>query len=191
MARAEKDEKDKKRYTQIGVAKILGWTDSAVSNYALLSKIDKRAWEIISTTFEISETKSSQDVVGEIPTVVGIFTEGLLRNILDLTSDQQIELVQALAHSDKDQRITKNKFTELAKAYQARNEMKAYSTAQLGDLGEEYTSKLVKEVYSGASTQLRLSFQLPALPPKSIDVQCRAHGLLCLPWKRFDADVQG
>lgn len=87
---AERDERDKKRYTQPSLAKILGWTDSAVSNYALLSKIDKQVWEIISTTFETSETKSPQEPVGEISTGVGIFTENLLRNILDLTSEQQL-----------------------------------------------------------------------------------------------------
>jgi hypothetical protein len=38
-----------------------------------MSQIDKQAWEIISTTFETSETKSPQEPVGEISTPVGIF----------------------------------------------------------------------------------------------------------------------
>lgn len=145
---AEKDERDKKRYTQLGLAKILGWTDSAVSNYALLDKIDKQAWEIISTTFDSSETKPSQDTVGENSTNVGIFTEGLLRNLLDLTREQQKELVKERANDPKT--FTSGKFTTLAKAYQTRNTIKDYALTQLGDLGEPFTTQLLDNVSSGA-----------------------------------------
>lgn len=152
---AEKDERDKKRYTQKQVGDMLGWGEDKVSNYSLLRQIDEKAWEIISSSFEnptTSEKKTSAsdtDAVGENPTTVG-FSETLLRIILDLKAEQQLELVQAFANPDKDKPISKGKFTELAKAYRARNEMKEYATAKLGDLGDTYTDKLVKGIYSGA-----------------------------------------
>ena len=141
---AEKDERDKKRYTQKQVGDMLGWGEDKVSNYSLLRQIDEKAWEIISSSFEnptTSEKKTSAsdtDAVGENPTTVG-FSETLLRIILDLKAEQQLELVQAFANPDKDKPISKGKFTELAKAYRARNEMKEYATAKLGDLGATYT----------------------------------------------------
>lgn len=152
---AEKDERDKKRYTQKQVGNMLGWSEDKVSNYCLLNQIDKNVWGVISNSFENPTTSgkstplSEESAVGSNPTIVG-FSEGILRSILGLTPEQQLELVQALSHPDKDQRITKGKFTELAKAYQGRNEMKEHGRTQLGDLGEDYTKQLEKEIDSGA-----------------------------------------
>jgi len=48
------------------------------------------------TNFEDSEIPSDEDAVTKIVTNV-TFSEGLLRNILDLNEDQQVELVRELA----------------------------------------------------------------------------------------------
>lgn len=56
------------------------------------------AWEIIGTTFEKNVPATDGASVPANGTGVP-FTENLLRSILDdLTDDQQVELVQALAH---------------------------------------------------------------------------------------------
>jgi hypothetical protein len=110
---------------------MLGWSDSAVSNYALLSKIDKRAWEIISTTFESANKIASEDTVGEDSTPVGIppFTEGLLRSILHLNPEQQLELVQELG-TNKD--FSKGKFSVMFLCCVSLSSMKALPTRKRG-----------------------------------------------------------
>jgi DNA modification methylase len=147
---AEKDEKDKKKYTQTDVAKMLGWSRDRVADHVSLEKIDKSAWCVIVATFENSEEAKENSSATKDVAIATNFSEGLLRSILDLTPEQQLELVQALANPDKDQRITKGKFTELAKAYQGRNEMKEHARAQLGELGEDYIKQLEEEIDSGA-----------------------------------------
>jgi site-specific DNA-methyltransferase (adenine-specific)/modification methylase len=143
----EKTEDGKKQYTQDSVAKMLGWSRGRVGDYALLQNISNDAWKIIVGAFDDSPQLSSDDTSTNIvgtPT----FSETLLRNILDLTSEQQLELVNERVKDPK--AFTPGKFASLAKAYQTRNEMKDYAIAQLGDLGEDHTTKLVNEVYSGA-----------------------------------------
>jgi len=80
---AEIDEREKQKYTQADVATMLRWGRTAVANYALLEGIDKKAWEIIVTTFDQSVTDTSEGSVTSIVTNV-TFSEGLLRPILDL-----------------------------------------------------------------------------------------------------------
>lgn len=142
---AEVDEKEKQKYTQSDVATMLRWSRGAISNYVLLDKIDKRAWEIIATTFEPSVVGSSEGGVAQNATNVA-FSEGLLRSIIDLPSDQQLELVRDLTAS----KIEKNAFTKLAKAYKARNEIKVYALKQLGSLEETYTAKLNNAIDIGS-----------------------------------------
>lgn len=145
---AEKTDNDKKRYTQESVAKMLGWSRDKVADHVSLAKIDKPAWNIIVATFEEPEETKESPSATPIVANATIFTEGLLRNILDLTPEQQLELVSERVKDPKG--FTSGKFSTLAKAYQTRNDMKDYSIDQLGDLGEDYTARLVNEIYSGA-----------------------------------------
>ena len=132
-------------YKQQAIADMLGWSRGAVSNYALLNEIDKRAWALIATTFEQLVATPTEAAVA--PHVTGVaFTENLLRDILPLTFDQQFELVQDLAA----ERIRKNRFTELAKAYRIRNDMATFAHQHLGTLGEDYTVQLDQAIGSGA-----------------------------------------
>lgn len=141
---AEKDEDGKPR-TQIKVATMLGWNKDSVQDYATLRKIDSQAWEIVTANFE-NGSGGEENSVAASKTATAVFSENLLRSILDLTPEQQIELVQALA----DGNIQKGKFKTLAENYRTRNEMKDYALTQLGELGEPYTTQLIDNVYSGA-----------------------------------------
>jgi|GEM_PF-6528937 len=79
-----------------------------------LSCILKTAWTAITTTFELdSETHYTTPVVQNTTGVV--FTEGLLRSILDVRAPQQLSLVQQLANED----IKKARFKTLAESYTA------------------------------------------------------------------------
>lgn len=109
-------------YSQQEIADMLGWGRTQVANYAALQRIHPQVWDLIVTTFEASVTGSLDEAVtGNVTGVT--FTENLLRSILGLTREQQWELVQALAHPEKQQRMTKGKFQEVAKLYQMRNAM--------------------------------------------------------------------
>jgi DNA modification methylase/ParB-like chromosome segregation protein Spo0J len=137
------------QYTQEEIAGMLGWGIDKVKKYSALKQISPDVWDVIVPTFEVVGT-ASEDESGTPIVPIGTFTVGLLRSILDLVPEQQLELVKALSHPDKNQRISKGKFNELAKAYQARNEMKTYALSLLGDLGEPYTTQVTDEIYSGA-----------------------------------------
>lgn len=132
-------------YTQQEIADMLGWSRGAVSNYALLQKLDRRAWDIIATTFEPAVAGGEEPAVVATATPVA-FTENLLRDLLPLSAQQQEELVRALASGT----IKKGRLTELARAYRGRNEMEAQALQRLGDLGEAFRVTLSKELSSGA-----------------------------------------
>jgi len=61
-----------------------GWSRGKVSNYAMLDSISPIAWEMIATDISIPVAAKEKDSVAAIATNVAI-TEGLLRNILNLT----------------------------------------------------------------------------------------------------------
>lgn len=117
--------------TQHDIAEMMqGWSREKVKNYASLKQIDPLAWEVIGTTFEDIVPMTDEGAVPTNGTTVPVFTEGLLRSILDLTPTQQLDLVQSLAKGD----IQKGKFKTLAEAYKGRNEMQAYALQQLGNV---------------------------------------------------------
>jgi ParB-like chromosome segregation protein Spo0J len=82
--------------TQQAVADGLGWSRSAVRNYANLGDISKEAWSIVGTTIRGVGVAQPDDDVPDVGTSVP-FTEGLLRAITSLRAEQQIELVRRLA----------------------------------------------------------------------------------------------
>jgi len=136
--------KEGKNLFDIGI--MLGWSEAKTKQYSALSAICGEAWSVIVTTFEGDQSSVSEDeVTKEVTTVT--FTERLLREILDLTAEQQLELVQELATNKK---FTKGMFKTRAENYQTRNEAKAYALEKLGSLGEPYTTKLDQEIDKGA-----------------------------------------
>jgi hypothetical protein len=130
--------------TQAEISEIVGWGIDRVKKYSALRKIDPAAWNVIVPTVE-NNGHYDEEEVGTSKVPMGTFSERLLREILDLESDQQLELVQALAKGD----IQKGKFKAQAEAYKARNEMKTYALQRLGELGEPYTSQLTNELDKG------------------------------------------
>ncbi len=135
----------KEGYKQREVAEMLGWGKSQVANYAAMEKICSEAWQIIFTTFVKSGDSDENEAVNSKVHQV-TFSERLLRPILDLTPEQQTELVAELATNPN---FSKGKFATLADNYKARNQMKTYALEQLGTLGEPYTTHLTDEIDSG------------------------------------------
>ena len=81
--------------TQQAVADGIGWSRSAVRDYAGLQQIDADAWEVVGATFsDFAPTDETEHAPTNGATAPSPFTEGLLRNILDLQSAQQIDLCQ-------------------------------------------------------------------------------------------------
>ncbi len=132
--------------TQEDIASMMRWKRQSVRDYALLRKVCLQAWDIIVATFEDTATRHSESLATN-SVATATFTEGLLRSILPLKPEQQIELVTELA-TVKD--FSKGKFKTAAENYHIRNEMHTYAFQQLGDLGKEYTTRLSEDVYSGA-----------------------------------------
>lgn len=145
----KKDGEEGDGKTLVEIADILGWTEAKTKQYSALSAIGKQAWKVIVTAFENGSNSSQEDAVTEKVTGV-TFSEYLLRSILSLRPLQQVELVSALASTDKKEQITKGKFNELAKAYRARNEAKRYAMKKLGGLGYSFLKKLCWEINKGA-----------------------------------------
>jgi DNA modification methylase len=134
-------------YTQTEIATVLGWSREKVKNYVALDQITKEAWKIIGTTFEKDVPMDDENGVPVVGPSVPPFTEGLLRAILDLSAEQQVELVTELA-TNKD--FSKGKFKVRAEHYRSRNEMSAYAEQQLGALGEAFLTKLHEEIARGS-----------------------------------------
>lgn len=113
-------------FTQEQAAKAMGgWSRAQVSQYAMLKKIDSEAWDIVATSFKNIVAEDEDSAVAEIATNVAMtpFTEGLLRNILDLEPCQQVELCGYLAKGKdkKGHAYNKAKFKQDAIWYRAFN----------------------------------------------------------------------
>lgn len=132
-------------YIQSDIAKMISWSREKVAQYAALKKIKDPVWQKIVTTFEDDGNSNDKDLVTPNVTTV-TFTERLLRDILPLTLEQQMELVTELITNPN---FSKGKFKTLAENYQSRNQMKAYAIEQIGTLGEPYTTNLTDEIDSG------------------------------------------
>lgn len=77
----------------------MGWSREAVKNYKALNKIDADAWTVAGTAFGETVPADDDDAVPTNGTTVPKtpFTERLLREILDLSPDQQKRLCKWLA----------------------------------------------------------------------------------------------
>ncbi len=87
------------KFTQEQAAKAMGWSRPLVAQYAQLKKIDADAWAVVVTSFAELVTASDDEAVTDGVTTVtkSPFTERLLREILDLSADQQKRLCEMLA----------------------------------------------------------------------------------------------
>lgn len=64
-------------------ARATEWSREKVKNYTALHRIGKEAWNVIGTTFESIVPIGEESIVPGNGTTVPLFTEGLLRSILD------------------------------------------------------------------------------------------------------------
>ena len=87
------------KFTQEQAAKAMGWSREAVKNYKALNKIDADAWAVVGTGFQYVVPVDEDEGVPANGTGVpkSPFSENLLRNILDLSPDQQKRLCEMLA----------------------------------------------------------------------------------------------
>jgi len=69
------------------IALSLGWSESKTKQHSALQKVTTSAWEIVVTNLS--------SVTEEVTNVT--FTEGILRQILKLNEQQQLELATDLA----------------------------------------------------------------------------------------------
>lgn len=134
---------------QSEVGEILGWSREKVAQYAQLRKLNPEAWKIVVTTFDDTVTLSDDDRVTESVTTVTPFTEGLLRSIVSLSPDQQLELISNLASGA----IDKRKFKNQAEAYRTRNEIAFFVRDILTGIDEVFITRALIEVDRGAYDQ--------------------------------------
>ncbi len=130
--------------TQQEIAEILEWSRGQVSNYIALKAICPKAWNIIATTLD-KELHSLKTGSAATNATTVAFTENLMRNIVSLDPDQQLELVKDLAEGN----INKGKFKARAEAYKTRNEIKEFLKEQLASYGEENMALAFEEVDKG------------------------------------------
>lgn len=101
-------------HTQAEAGRAMGWSRSKVRDFANLNQIDQDAWEIIGATFlDFAPTEENDDAPGFGAVAPNsVFTEGLLRNILDLCRSDQVSLCRLLARgkNPKGHKFTKADF---------------------------------------------------------------------------------
>jgi|GEM_PF-155247 len=131
--------------TQKAIGDELGWSSQKTNDYANLKRIAPQAWGVISATLQASAEVERGDAA-DGKSATADFTEGLLRAIVQLTADQQLDLVQDLAGG----RINKNKFKAQAEAYRTRNAIQGWVRDQLGDIDPEIVREAAAEVMRGA-----------------------------------------
>jgi DNA modification methylase len=128
------------------VAEVMRWSSSKVKQYSALRSIVPDVWSQIKTATESCVTEEDESRVTEKVTNV-TFSEGLLRPLLELTADQQRDLVQRLLN---DKTFGKAHFKKLAGAYKARNEIKAWVREVLIELPDDYLARADAEIDRGS-----------------------------------------
>jgi len=145
--------------TQQEVAEIMGWSRDKIAKYVALKGITDKAWEMIVTTIQKNVTPLENSSVTMNVTAVTI-TENLLREILPLSPDQQIELVQLLIEN----KINKKQFKTRAQRYKTINDLHNIAACELVDLGEHYLSIAFSEIERGlVQTESQLENLIKAL----------------------------
>lgn len=134
--------------TQAEIAEIMRWSVSLVKQYSALRAISSEAWQIVVVTVKagLVTTQDTDPVTAAVTTVTGVFTEGLLRSITSLTSEQQLWLVKSLAAGKMD----KAQFKAAAEKAKARNGWRTEAARRLKDLPDEYLERAYDRIDKGA-----------------------------------------
>lgn len=137
--------------TQQKIADELGWTQPQVAQYRALQKICGEAWGVITAFRQTVIEENKIAVIEDITTVISDspFSERLLRDILDLTPDQQLALCAELAKGEKGGGISKGRFKAMAAAYRARNEMRAVAIEKLVGVDADLLQNTLAEIDKG------------------------------------------
>lgn len=121
--------------TQQAVADGIGWSREAVKDYAVLRKIGREAWVVVGASFSGS---APNEEIEEAPSngATAPFTARILREILDLTADQQLELCKKLAKGKdgKGHKYGKKEFKADAEWFRALNTLKATAAERLSSI---------------------------------------------------------
>jgi len=125
------------KHTQEAIGGIMGWSRGKVSQYSMLNSIATEVWEVVA-----SNTHAN---VAEDATTVAIFNEGLLRQILDLTPPQQLELVTNLIKSSDPQRA-KREFKNNAQSYKMLNKLVTQAKKDLAHCGDDYITEAIQAI---------------------------------------------
>lgn len=143
--------------TQQAVADAIGWSRDLVARYSALQKIHDEAWSVVTgvvtsvTTDVTSDSSASADENEKA--VTSQFTEGLLRNILDLEPAQQLDLCKCLARGKdkKGHKFSKADFKTGAERYRARNALMKAAQDRLAAIPDSsYPEAAQKEIDSHA-----------------------------------------
>ena len=149
--------------TQKAIGEELGWSSQKTNDYANLKRIAPQAWNQISATLAM-DAEVEQGDAADRKSATADFTEGLLRNIVFLSDEQQIELVQDLAEG----RINKNKFKSQAQAYRTRNAIKGWVRDSLGGIDPEIMDEAMAEVMRGAYDAEWIAFAEKGIDPAKL-----------------------
>jgi site-specific DNA-methyltransferase (adenine-specific) len=152
--------------TQQEVADVLGWSVSKVKNYSALAAIDDEAWIVIVTVFDEFAKPRASDAVTEKVTDV-TFSENLLRPIINLTQEQQLQLVQDLSAGT----ISKNRFKFLANQYAQQNKDKKALQEALPHISEELLAEGIAEIETGNYDLEKLIETLAAKHKKETSIE--------------------
>ena len=122
--------------TQQETADILGWSVDKVKKYSGLSKVTQIAWDAIVTQIN--------GVTEEV--TIGTFSEGLMRPIVNLTPEQQINLIEGLIS----QKYSKQAFKKQAETYQQANKDIEFAIEQLKNIvTDEIFNSVISEIETG------------------------------------------
>ena len=149
--------------TQQSVADAIGWSLEAVKNYAALQKIDADAWAVVSTAFHQNVQDDENDAVP------AIFTEVLLRNILDLEPSQQLDLCKCLLAKGKDKKshkFGKADFKAGAKRFRARNALMKVAQDRLAAIPDSSYLETAQKEIDGNAEYVDEYLKAKALGPK-------------------------
>src|SRR5262245_43810051 len=144
------------------IAAIMGWkSQGLVSQYNSLRKIAPEGWQLIITTFQ--ERDAPEALSTEITSITRAipsqspFSEGILREIISLTSHQQLELIKLLIKDPH----AKSDFKRTAERYKARNDMKEEATHTLRALPPEMLARAIEEIDKGYMDKEWLAEKVP------------------------------
>jgi DNA modification methylase len=170
--------KNNKEMTQEKLGVAMGWSRDKVQGYFSLNKIHISCWQLIKSSVATISKKATDDNETNATLFVAnatLFTEGLLRDIINIYPSQQRSLCKQLIEN----KITKGKFKQLAKAFKVRNELLKIVVKELTPLYDEeafkkiitkagevklyirnYAKKALQQIQSGYYDNYEASFKL-------------------------------